>query len=336
MATIYRSAAEHLQNGTAVILVTVISSAGSVPRTAGTQMIVLPDGSMEGTVGGGAAENGALQTALTLMDRKNSAVRGFSTAQEDGAGDQDAGTMRMHFLYLDPDSIRDRVLMEETDAKCASRGRDWLVFRFRDDGSTETALSDGYAVSMSRTILSGDIRPYLWNRPVFSKGDPGWFVMPLQKQKTAFLFGCGHVAKKLGDILNLMDRRVTVIDDRGELCNAERFPYAECIPLPPEKAFSGLTVCEQDEIVALSRDPETDGAVMEWALRTDARYIGCIGSRRKIGRIRERLLKAGFPEDQISRIHMPVGLPIGAETPAEIAVSVAAEMIRHGAEQDGI
>ncbi|MBQ1772350.1 MAG: XdhC family protein, partial [Clostridia bacterium] len=133
--------------------------------------------------------------------------------------------------------------------------------------------------------------------------------------------------------LNLMDRSVTVIDDRTELCNAERFPYAECIPASPERAFPVLNVSGRDEIVAMSRDPETDGAVMEWALKTDAGYIGCIGSRRKIGIIRERLQREGFSEEEIGRIHMPVGLAIGAETPAEIAVSVAAEMIRNSAER---
>ena len=335
MPNLYHAAAEHLKKGTAVILVTVCSTSGSVPRTAGTQMIVLPDGTMEGTVGGGAAENSALHTALDQFERKECAFRAFGTMEEGGCGGADTGIMRMHFLYLDPQSIRDRVLMEEAYGKCQTSGKDWLVFRISEDGSTETALSDGETVSMSRTILSGEIRPYLWNRPVFSKGDPGWFVMPLSKQGTVYLFGCGHVAKKLGDILNLMDRNITVIDDRGELCNGERFPYAECVALPPDRAFEKLQVTGQDEIVAMSRDPETDGTVMVWALKTDARYIGCIGSRRKIGLIRERLKKEGFSKEEIGRIHMPIGLRIGAETPAEIAVSVAAEMIRHGAEHDG-
>ena len=333
MPNIFHSAAEHLHKGNAVILVTVLSTAGSVPRTAGTQMIVLPDGTMEGTVGGGAAENDARLSALEQMDGKGCAVREFHTMQENDGGDEGMGIMRMHFLYLDPRSIRDRVLMEEADTRCASKGRDWMVFRISDDGSTETALSDGDAVSMSRTIRNGDVRPYLWNRPVYSKGNPSWFVMPLKKEGTVYLFGCGHVAKKLGDILNLMDRSVTVIDDRTELCNAERFPYAECIPASLEQAFPALNVSARDEIVAMSRDPETDGAVMEWALKTDAGYIGCIGSRRKIGIIRERLQGAGFSKEEIGRIHMPVGLAIGAETPAEIAVSVAAEMIRNSAER---
>lgn len=335
MPNLYHAAAEHLNKGIPVILVTVISTSGSVPRTAGTQMIVLPDGTMEGTVGGGAAENNALHTALEQLEGKACAVRGFSTMEEGGCGDTGPGTMRMHFLYLDPKNVRDRVLMEETDIRIQSSGKDWLVLRFSEDGNTEAALSDGDAVSMSRTISSEEIRPYLWNRPVCSKGNPGWFVMPLRKQGTVYLFGCGHVAKKLGDILNLMDKNITVIDDRTELCNGERFPYAECVALPPERAFEKLQVSNQDEIVAMSRDPETDGTVMEWALKTDARYIGCIGSRRKIGLIRDRLLKEGFAEDEIRRIHMPVGIPIGAETPAEIAVSVAAEMIRQSAERDG-
>lgn len=335
MPNLYHAAAEHLKTGTAVILVTVVSTSGSVPRTAGTQMIVLPDGTMEGTVGGGAAENNALHTALEQLERKACAVRAFSTMEEGGCGDTGTGTMRMHFLYLDPQSIRDRILMEEADIRCLSSGKDWLVFRFSEDGRTDTALSDGDTVFLSRTIFCGEIRPYLWNRPVCSKGDPDWFVMPLRKQGTVYLFGCGHVAKKLGDILNLMDKTITVIDDRTELCNGERFPYAECVALPPERAFEKLQVGERDEIVAMSRDPETDGTVMEWALKTDARYIGCIGSGRKIGLIRDRLLKKGFSEEEIGRIHMPVGLPIGAETPAEIAVSVAAEMIRQSAERNG-
>jgi xanthine dehydrogenase accessory factor len=121
-----------------------------------------------------------------------------------------------------------------------------------------------------------------------------------------------------------------VLDDRPEFASSERFPRAEQIKVIPSfpQAFEGLEIDRDGYVVIVTRGHLHDKTVLEQALKTDAGYIGMIGSRRKRDLIYRELLTKGFSQAELGRVHAPIGLAIGAETPEEIAVSIVAELIQ--------
>ena len=134
-------------------------------------------------------------------------------------------------------------------------------------------------------------------------------------------------------MLHYIGFEVTVYDNRAELANAEHFPTAHEIVVGDfRRIFDKVSLTADDYAVVMTPGHQADYEILEQVLRTPATYIGCIGSRKKVALTRERLAAAGFSQQDIDRVHAPIGLPILAETPEEIAISVAAEMIRHRAE----
>ncbi|MEE4113230.1 MAG: XdhC family protein, partial [Desulfobacteraceae bacterium] len=160
----------------------------------------------------------------------------------------------------------------------------------------------------------------------------GAFVViePTHRVPTVYLFGAGHVARSTAAMAAMAAFRVSVADDREAYANPKRFREAAEIRVLEhfDDAFSGLAVGRDDFIVILTRGHLHDKTVLAQALKTGAGYIGMIGSRRKRDAIYGALLKEGFTQADIDRVHSPIGLSIGAETPEEIAVSIVAEMIQ--------
>lgn len=155
----------------------------------------------------------------------------------------------------------------------------------------------------------------------------------LREQGRVYLFGGGHISRELAPLLSRLDFHVTVFDDRPDYSEKKDFPGTDAVILGNYSAIGEkLSIEDGDYVVVLTSGHQADFAVLEQVLRTGAAYIGCIGSRKKAVELNLRLSAAGIPESGIARIHSPVGLPVKAETPAEIAVSIAAEMILHRAE----
>jgi xanthine dehydrogenase accessory factor len=154
------------------------------------------------------------------------------------------------------------------------------------------------------------------------------FVEPVLPQPYAFIFGAGHISKSLCRVLSLTGFGVAVVDDREAFASRERFPDAdEVIAGDYEGVFPRLEVNEGSYVVIVTRGHRDDMRILRWAVGTRARYVAMIGSKRKVISIVKELEKEGIPREQFERIHAPMGLEIGAVTPEEIAVSVAAEMI---------
>ncbi len=141
------------------------------------------------------------------------------------------------------------------------------------------------------------------------------------------LYGAGHVGKALADALHLLGMDAVVTDERAELLTEERFPHAERRVLP--EAEAPVDACPEDMVAIMTHNHANDYTLTLRALRSPARYVGLIGSRKKVALFRARLEADGIdPAELDARLHSPIGLPIGAETPEEIAVSIAAELIR--------
>ena len=155
------------------------------------------------------------------------------------------------------------------------------------------------------------------------------FVEPISNTDSVIVFGAGHIGKILAKILNLVDFRVIVIDDRKDYANQKNFPTADRIIVSEsKKAFGKIVVDDSTFIIITTRGHTIDREIIEWALSTSAKYIGMIGSTRKFDLFSEDLLKKGITKKQLAKVHTPIGLEIHAKTPAEIAVSIVAEMVK--------
>ncbi len=192
----------------------------------------------------------------------------------------------------------------------------------------QAAIGDGQTRIVSYTLNS------------LSDGDAGVcggtievFVEPLQSTPTLVVIGCGHVGKALAELGKWTGYRVLVSDDRAEFCNTTHIPgmdgYFVCAPAEvPER----ITVDSRTYVAAITRGLPVDVALVPALLRTDAAYLGLIGSRRRWALTMQALEAGGVPREQLARLHAPIGLELQAETPQEIALSILAEitMIRHG------
>lgn len=154
------------------------------------------------------------------------------------------------------------------------------------------------------------------------------FIEPVTPQPSAIIFGAGHISKSLAQVAKLAGFRTTVVDDRDMFANRDRFPDADDVMAGEyEEVFPQLNVNESSYLIIVTRGHRDDMRVLKWAVETPARYVAMIGSRRKVISVVKELEKEGLPKEAFAKIHAPMGLEIGAITPEEIAVSVAAEMI---------
>lgn len=154
------------------------------------------------------------------------------------------------------------------------------------------------------------------------------YVEPVLPIPTAFIFGGGHISKSLSKVAAISGFRTVVVDDREQYANAERFPEAaEVYAEDYEKVFERLKINSSSHIIIVTRGHKDDMRVLELAARTEARYIGMIGSKRKTIEVVKQLIGSGTPIEKLQNVHAPMGLDIGAISPEEIAVAVVAEMI---------
>ena len=319
MKALLHSLLEAATLGRPVVLCTVVHSGGSAPRSAGAHMAVFADGSPRGTVGGGRLELLAAKEGLSLLQRQTSALRAYDLSErEGGIGMACGGNVIVSYLYLGPeqaDFVRAMAAAFDATAPC------WLKLVIAEDGRTDVSLSNG----ADRSLCAA--------QPVWMPGTPAVYTEPLTQPGRVYLFGAGHVGRALAPVLHYIGFEVTVYDNRAELANAEHFPTAHEIVVGDfRRIFDKVSLTADDYAVVMTPGHQADYEILEQVLRTPATYIGCIGSRKKVALTRERLAAAGFSQQDIDRVHAPIGLPILAETPEEIAISVAAEMIRHRAE----
>jgi xanthine dehydrogenase accessory factor len=153
------------------------------------------------------------------------------------------------------------------------------------------------------------------------------FVEPVLPQPMLYIFGGGHISGAVAKVASLAGFAIAVVDDRETFANAERFPMASELFTSYEDAFERIRPNASSYLLIVTRGHKDDMRVLAWAARTAARYIGMIGSKRKVISVYKALEKEGFAVEQFDRVHAPVGLAIGALSPEEIAVSITAELI---------
>ncbi len=246
----FQEVATRRRRGERVVMATVVAVAGSAPRGVGARMLLLADGTLRGTVGGGEREAEVIAIARELQRRGGARLVTLDFAQGLAGGDGPLCGGRMEVFVEAIDPVR-------------------------------------------RVIVAG----------------------------------AGHVAYFLHRFLQLLDFQTVVIDPRPELATSERFPEAQVLLRPFEAPLEDLAITPADGIVIVTPEHRHDEAVLRRALATEAGYVGMIGSRRKVPAVLERLRRDGVPDEQLVRVHAPIGLDIGGETPAEIALAIAAELV---------
>ncbi|MFB3886493.1 MAG: XdhC family protein [Thermodesulfobacteriota bacterium] len=159
-------------------------------------------------------------------------------------------------------------------------------------------------------------------------GNVDVYIEPILSESTLYIFGAGHISLYLSKMSKMVGFKVAVIDERDAFANKERFPEADELYAEDFQAvFPKLKLRKPYYIVIVTRGHRYDQEVLEWAVRTEAMYIGMIGSRAKNRAVFSNLERKGVPKELFEGVHAPIGLNIGAETPEEIAVSILAEMI---------
>ena len=210
----------------------------------------------------------------------------------------------------------------------------------REDGSIAGTVGGGMmearAVEKARAIIQSgkpeiitvDLTGKVEGTPVCG-GEMDIYIEPLRVMPRILIFGAGHVGTELARIAHICGFRVCIIDDRREWANEERIPHADEIMVSSyEKVFDHLAVSPADYAVIVTRGHEHDQICLERLLNHELTYLGMIGSRKKIARIYKNLRDKGIDESLFKQVHSPIGIAIGASSPAEIAVSIMAEIIQ--------
>lgn len=326
-----------LQPEQSFVLVSVVDSAGSTPRGSGAKMAVFADGSYMGTIGGGSVEYLSIRQALKVLEEKRSLTKGFLLTKNQKAdiGMICGGNVEVFFQYVDG---QDGSYLQMIDYMITLYEKDvdaWLVTVIGDDMVCETGVYDKQSgLRFMKAVSEEQIIPYLKNKSVCTDTTPRCFVEPLIQSGCVYVFGGGHVAQELVPVIAHVGFRVVVYEDRENFARPELFRGVHHTILGSFETLSEhITMRENDYAVIMTRGHQSDYEVMRQVLRTQAAYIGVIGSRQKIAATTKRLLEDGISEQDIARLHTPIGLPIKGETPAEIAISIAAEMILFRAER---
>ena len=277
-----------------------------------------------GQLSGGERRRVAL--AAELLERGGDALRQFRFTLGDAAslGMVCGGGVTVQFQYLPAGEQRIIAVLRDLIEADGGNRDTWLLRRIEGEQVTAMGLADRTG-PRHLDILPEELELLCGNQAVFARK---WLSIPVVKAGRTYLFGGGHVSQALVPVLASLGFRPVVYDDRPEFADPALFPGAErtlCGDFT--RLTEQVTVTPEDYVVVMTRGHQADYEVLAQVLRSGARYLGCIGSRRKLALCRDRLLEAGFTEAEYSRLHAPIGLAIGAQTPAEIAVSVAAEMI---------
>ena len=334
MKKMFKILGEHLRDGEDIVLATIVEQSGSTPRGAGAAMIVNKDGRITGTIGGGAIEFRAECRAKQLLEDRESFIEHFylKPNQVQDLGMVCGGDVTVDFRFIEADEknialVNDAIDMFSKDEEF------WMIIR------TNCTTGEGISFYSKSAGLKGDNVPQeviegLRDKPykLDVYGD-NYFSVELQNMSKVYIFGGGHVSQALCPCLTAIGFKCIILEDREEFCRPELFPTAEKLMLIDiNKIGDYIEITDRDFVCIMTRGHKDDLEVQAQIMKTPAYYIGVIGSKSKKASVFARLKERGFTDDDLSRVTTPIGLDIKAETPAEIAVSIAGQMIMRRAE----
>lgn len=318
--------------GAPVALATVVRTWGSGPRGPGSKMAMTVNARIAGSVSGGCVEGAVVEEARAVLATGKPKLLHFGVADETAwsVGLSCGGSIDIFVEKLDDGLFQSlseaqknrRAIARATIVRGDEIGRSVLVL---ENGSTEggTGTADTRLVQAARRAIES--------------GEPGWLT--LDEGREAFIdvelpapvlamVGGVHISIALTAIAKALDFHTVVIDPRSVFGSDERFPQVdELLQDWPDEALAKLGLDRSSAVATLTHDPKIDDPALMAALRSPAFYVGALGSRRTQEKRRRRLLAKGLTEEELSRLHAPVGLDIGARSPEEIALSVMAQIV---------
>lgn len=362
MEKIFQALHEAIERGEDTILATVTASSGATPRGAGARMLVGKDGRLAGTVGGGAVELHSIDYAKEALEKKTSYIHRFimTKNQVEDIGMICGGNATVHYLYLRAEDPALREVVELALDSIRKRCYAWLVTDLSEQDSLGLALyrpearsaflkgrhadcaggCEGCRGGVKETFvgypsdhpvtkaLLADKRTLCRRGYTIEAGGRTLFTEELIIPGMVYIFGGGHVAQALVPALAAVDFAPVVFDDRDEFVDPALFPGAFAVKKCDLLNIGAVVdITDRDYVCIMTRGHSHDLEVEDQTLRTPARYIGVIGSRHKIKTVNKTLKERGFTDEDLARITTPIGLDIGGETPAEIAVSITAQLI---------
>jgi xanthine dehydrogenase accessory factor len=347
MKQIAEAAISMLKAGISFAKATVLESSGSTPREAGSSMLIRPDKSIVGTVGGGVLEANTVKTALRAISEKKASVVLYVLENEGAAaiGAVCGGRARVLIDYINADDPGNLEFFEQLLKASGMNQRSHIAALIPDSEilsrrNTCLVLPDGTVVGAD--AFGADIQSYLekgQGYDVFTRLEKfSAHLFPIGSDGIVYIFGAGHCGEKLAHIVHTVGFKTIVIDDRSEFANTNRIPEADGIIVPKrlEEPFQTIAFGPDSYIVIVTRGHMHDEVVLRRALQTDAGYIGMIGSKKKRETIYKHLLDEGLTQADIDRVYSPIGISIGAETPEEIAISITAELVKVRAEKKAL
>ena len=311
-----------LESGEEIALATVVQLQGSSLRPVGSRMAVTASGKMAGSVSGGCVAGSVIQQAEKALGGGEAVRLRYDPGDEDGwqVGLSCGGTVEvyveafsdLHRRWLQAMQQEETVAMM-TSLETGNHALVWPDGRWEGDEALIAVLPAGFndlSTGIVETSL-GEVFCQVFSTPA-----------------TLHVIGAVHIAARLVELAQVLGFRTRVIDARAAFARQERFPHAdEIIQAWPQEALSPEQLHPQDAVVVLSHDAKFDVPALEIALNSDVNYIGLLGSKKTQQKRKQALREKGFSPSALARIRGPVGLKIGAKTPAEIAVSILAEII---------
>lgn len=337
---VLRRAQAWAEGGLEVALATVVSTWGSAPRPAGSLLAATARGEFEGSVSGGCVEGVVIREArAAIADGRPRRVEvGVSDAQAQDVGLACGGAIRVFVQRLAGAAVLPPLL-----ARAAARAP---VVAALDLTRGELAVLDPAAPPAAGPTPAGAPSPVSFPerappdlaaaaRDAADRGAPtilerpggAWFLRPFVPPVRVIVFGAVHVAQALVPMIRLAGWEPVVVDPRRAFATPARFEGVRLEHGWPDEALPRVGLDRRTAVVTLTHDPKLDDPALAAALRSEAFYVGALGSRRSQAARRERLRELGVPDTAQGRLHGPVGLAIGARSPAEIAVSIVAEIV---------
>ncbi|WP_371036907.1 XdhC family protein [Rhodosalinus sp. FB01] len=300
------------REGRGAALATVVETWGSAPRRVGAQLVVSGEGAIEGSVSGGCVEGAVVAEALEAIEEGQARLLEFGVSDADAfaVGLACGGTIR---VLVEPVGrvLPEAMLTELVDHRAARRPVAYVVDL---EGGTRRLTTEGFAerFRMDRSGVE----------------DARTFVAIHNPPLRLVVVGAVHIAQALVPMARIAGYDPVLVDPREAFASEARFPGERLLHDWPDDAVDAIGLDQRTALVLLTHDPKLDDPALARALRSDVFYIGALGSTRTHAKRVARLAEAGFSQDEIARVHAPVGLDIGAAGPAEIAVAILAEMTR--------
>lgn len=307
------------RSGRGAALATVVETWGSAPRPVGSQLAVSAAGEIMGSVSGGCVEGAVVAEAVDALADGKPRLLSFGVSDDDAFAVGLACGGKISVL-VEPvgAAIPDSMLAELVAARAA---RQAVAYVTRADGGGRRLTAgpgdvfEAAIAARMRADRSG-------------MEEDGSFIAIHNPPLRMIVVGAVHIAQPLVAMARLCGYDPVLIDPRGSFGAAHRFPGERIVEDWPDEALAALAPDARTAVVTLTHDPKLDDPALRIALASGAFYIGCLGSPRTHLKRLERLRAGGVTDDAIARIHAPVGLAIGAKSPAEIAVSIMAEITR--------